>query len=325
MHKLSWLATFLNSLIVRVLAVLASLSLIYSYTKEFGLFEIQGNIVSEKYIIIVTIAVIISVGLYGAFDWMFARGSYFLDSAELSRLKSVLSQRIGTKFSFEVIDEKLIDRRHRYALLEREDFLSYEDGNYLSVRRIVGHNNSRLVSGGLIYCESTEYKISFEECEVVAFDTKTKEVLFVEPVTDTGYPLITHAFKIHFPSPIKRGEKFDITYRIFFPNEIRILDPQREIMSISLRRIKFPVGLLKFRVSLDFFPITTKAFERVGSKYYVHQSSRLSVSEYSGTENEIRSFLSNIPTGLKSTITLEVNKPNADMYIVEYIRDNPST
>jgi SIR2-like domain len=166
---------------------------------------------------------------------------------------NLINSRLGSGLSLQV-DPDHIDRIHRYSLVERTDLLDYESGDFVSVRRLTGTNESDLLSAHLIYSESSEHKLRFADVKITAFDAKTRDPLIVEPLDDRDLATYTHGYRILFVRPLSPGEHFDIVYSINLRGELLNLSPVNEIMSVSLARITGHIELLRFNVCLNFRP-----------------------------------------------------------------------
>jgi SIR2-like domain len=167
--------------------------------------------------------------------------------------KNLINSRLGPGLSLQV-DPDRIDRIHSYSLVERTDLLDYTSGDFVSLRRLSGTNESDLLSAHLVYSESSERKLPFADISIMAFDAVTREPLIVEPLDDRDLSMFTHGYRILFTRPLSPGERFDIVYRITLRGELRNLSSVDEIMSVSLARIEREIGQLRFSVCLDFQP-----------------------------------------------------------------------
>jgi SIR2-like domain len=166
---------------------------------------------------------------------------------------NLINSRLGSGLSLQV-DPDHIDHIHRYSLVERTDLLDYASGDFVSVRRLTGTNESDLLSAHLIYSESSEHKLRFADVKITAFDAITREPLIVEPLDDRDLATYTHGYRILFARPLSPGEHFDIVYSINLHGELLNLSPVNEIMSVSLVRITRHIELLRFNVCLNFRP-----------------------------------------------------------------------
>lgn len=194
------------------------------------------------------------------------RGTQVPSQRESGR-ETLLISRLGPGLSLQV-DPDHVDRIHRYLLIERTDLLDYTSGDFVSLRRLSGINESDLLSTHLVYSESSERKLSFTGTNVVAFDAVTKEPLVVEPLSDKDVLMFTHGYKIFFGRPLSPGESFDIVYRITLPGELLDLSPVDEVMSISLARITHRIEQLRFNVCLNFRPrvVAIECLDSEGSR-----------------------------------------------------------
>jgi hypothetical protein len=151
--------------------------------------------------------------------------------------------------------EEYGDYIHKYDLVHRRDYLNFKTGNYFSVRHLVGFNASSKDSDGLIYYEGMDIKTKYKNVVIVANDQNNDCQLGVENISGDEHSKFFLAFKIKFVSPLKPGEKFDILFSIYIPNEVQALGTEDEFMSISLKRCMKGVAELKFDIVLNFIPV----------------------------------------------------------------------
>jgi hypothetical protein len=166
---------------------------------------------------------------------------------------SLLISRLGPGLSLEV-DPEQIDSIHGYSLVERTDLLDYDVGDFVSIRRLTGTNQSDLLSASLVYSEASEKKISYSEIKIVAYDIKTRKPLIVESLDGEDIQMLRHGYRILFNEALSPNESFDIVYRIVLPGELSELSRHDEVMSISLARITRSIEKLRFNVCLNFRP-----------------------------------------------------------------------
>jgi hypothetical protein len=168
-------------------------------------------------------------------------------------VSDLLASRVATGLSLQYVSD-LADHRNRYTAIRRIDFLDYESGDFVSVRRLRGVNTSDEVSSYVLYQEASENKCRFREMGVVARDYVSGADLYVEAVADGTKARMTHPFRVFFPQPLQQGESFDLIYRIVLPGELGVLSIDHEMMSISLVRAVRGVERLDFDVVLNYRP-----------------------------------------------------------------------
>lgn len=190
--------------------------------------------------------------------YLAATGSIFEEQTPQSNLKIIQDERIGCGLSLD-INPNHVDETHIYLKIFRQDLLDYKSGDFYSLRRIKIKNATNEDSPFMIYSESTENKCRFRDTHVKAYGFRTKKPLLVESFEDPNKPMLTHAFRIYFPKPLKPDETFELIFTIKMPGELKKLSKNKEVMSISLTRIKKGVEKLEFNVCLNFKP----------SKYYI--------------------------------------------------------
>lgn len=230
---------------------------------------------------------------------------------------NLINSRLGSGLSLQV-DPDHIDRIHRYSLVERTDLLDYTSGDFVSLRRLSGTNESDLLSAHLIYSESSERKLSFADVNVTAFDTFTREPLIVEPIDDRDVLMYTHGYRILFARPLSPGEVFDIVYRIRLHGELRDLSPVNEIMSVSLARITRQIEQLRFNVCLNFRPrmVRLECLNDQGSRV-ADEGDPPTVSAFEPTE--WYEEMLNIEWSAEPTvIRWGCTEPHSSLYIINY-------
>lgn len=311
---------FLQIIYIRILATLSVVWFIYTILKEFGTFDIVATPSKSIYLIYAIIGVILLVVIFFVITKLINLGVYYSDKAEIDSLTETLSQRIGTIFSQQTAKQEFIDEKHTFELVYRHDYLDYTTGNYISNRALKGINSSSSPSSCLIYCESTEYKVPFSDVKISAFDNNTGNQLHVECLQDPNTPLITHIFRIHFKTPIQSGESFDISYSIFFPHELKILNDAREIMSISLMRIRRKIGKLVFIVSLEGDFQSVKTFKKKSNLLSVIRRNAIFHGPLKQTDLSVEEYLEKPTIDDMNSIGISIDNPNGSLYVIEYLR-----
>lgn len=231
-------------------------------------------------------------------------------------LNRLLVSRLGSGLSLRV-DPEHVDSTHRYTRVVRHDLLDYPSGDFYSLRRLCGVNVTSKPSAGLVYAESSEARIAFEQTEIRAYDTASRKRLVVEPLLPGDVPLYQHGFRILFPRAIAPNQEFDITYAIRLPGELAVLSPVEEIMSIALVRWLHGVEQLEFKLCLNFEP------SNVCSEYLADDGelSQLdhapSLEPYSPEEWYERDL--DIPWSSEPhLISFTVDQPKAPLYAIRY-------
>jgi hypothetical protein len=227
-----------------------------------------------------------------------------------------LSSRLGSALSL-YVDPAHCDVHHRYEVLFRQDLLDYASGDFYSIRRLHGVCVDNAPSTGLLYVESSEQKTPFSETGIVAYDTKTRDRLLVEPLLPEDEFLFQHAFRIHFPRPLSQGDEFDLVYAIRLPGELKVLSPKSEIMSIALVRLDHGVRDLHFNVCLNFTPkaVTAEALVEGGRPIPIEPSP--TVEPYvpqEWFEEDLDISWSAEPC----KVTWGISEPEAPLYILRY-------
>jgi NAD-dependent SIR2 family protein deacetylase len=234
-----------------------------------------------------------------------------------SKYLTLLNSRLGPGLSLQV-DPDHVDRIHRYTLVERTDLLDYPSGDFVSLRRLSGTNESDLLSAHVVYSESSERRLTFADVNVIAFDTTTREQLIVEPLSDRDVLMYTHGYRILFSRPLSPGESFDIVYRINLRGELRDLSPVDEIMSVSLARITHDIEQLRFNVCLNFRPrmVKVECLDDQGSRV-AGEGNPPTVGSFEPTEwYEERLNIEWLAE--PSVIRWECLEPHSALYIINY-------
>lgn len=318
MQALSRIFRFLQGVYARLVATLTVVWFGYTILKEFSIFDIVASPNNSALLLYVLAGTSFFV-VFFAITSLVRFGAHYSDRAEILSLTETLSQRIGTIFSQKTAKPEFIDEKHTYEVVYRHDYLDYSSGDYYSNRSLKGVNSSRSSSSSLIYCESTEYKVPFTDVKIIAFDNDTGEQLRVECLQNPETHLITHVFRIHFKSPIQCGEAFNISYSIFFPNELKVLSGDRELMSISLTRIKKRVGKLIFKVSLEGGFQSVKTFKKKSNRLSVLRRNIVSQRDFDDEDIFYEEKLERPIINDLQTVGIDVEKPDGNLYIIEYL------
>lgn len=157
--------------------------------------------------------------------------------------------RIATAWSIENADDRLRDRSHFYHRIRRIDVLDTASAEYYSSRWLTVENVSDEPTNSIVHKESGEYKISFEDLDLIAHRVgEDNQRLQVRDLTDSQ-PSFEQKAEIFFPEPLSPGEQVTIHYRICWPNEIVHYSAEERIQSISLTRYERGVGQLEYGIT----------------------------------------------------------------------------
>jgi hypothetical protein len=169
-------------------------------------------------------------------------------SIDLSEVAAQLRRdRIGTAWSLETTDKRLVDDSHFYQHLKRLDVLDTPNNEWNSLRWLTVENVGTDPTTAIYHKESGEYKIGFEDMALTAFlDGPDGQRLKVKNLVDQQ-PAFEQRVKIFFPQPLPPGETLTIHYRISWPNELSHYSGEL-MQSISLTRYAHGVGELQFGV-----------------------------------------------------------------------------
>lgn len=231
-------------------------------------------------------------------------------------LNRLLVSRLGSGLSLRV-DPAHVDSAHRYTRVVRHDLLDYQSGDFYSLRRLCGVNVTSKPSAGLVYAESSEARITFEQTETRAYDTASRKRLVVEPLLPSNVPLYQHGFRILFPRAIAPNEEFDITYAIRLPGELAVLSPVEEIMSIALVRWPHGVERLEFKLCLNFEPSSVCGEYLADDGELVQLDDTPSLEPYSPEQWYERDL--DIPWSSEPyLISYAVDQPKAPLYTIRY-------
>jgi DNA-binding SARP family transcriptional activator len=231
-------------------------------------------------------------------------------------LDRLIVSRLGSGLSLHV-DPEHVDHVHRYIYVSRTDLLDYPSGDFYSLRRLRGRNESDKPSPGIIYTESSEAKITFESTGTRAYETQSRRRLAVEPLLPSDIELFQHGFRILFQSPLPPGEEFDIAFAIRLPGELRFLSPNEEIMSIALVRWELGVERLDFRVCLNFEPLSVAGEYVDEAGEFAPLDDPPALAPYVAEEWYERDL--DIPwSSTPFAVSCQIDKPRAPMYVIRY-------
>lgn len=238
---------------------------------------------------------------------------------DTSDVLNVVNHRIGPLISLRVLDEREYDYIHKFTLLFRQDQLKYDSLNFYSYRVLKGINISKSMSSYLIYTESTDIPISFDNIKINARNNVNGKALVIECLHSTTEKRLQHIFKINFDQPIAPNQSFDISYSIEILNEISVYDKEKEIQSISLIRNKQPISKLTFNVCLDFEPRAVKVYARKINSQLTEINSA-TIKKYIPSSELDNIYSIQWGTSIPYIIEVDVQNPQYDQYIIEYIR-----
>ena len=234
--------------------------------------------------------------------------------------KQKIKERIGYQQSKTT---EYSDYIHTYKIIHRRDLLDYNKPKYfISIRRLKGYNSSFSNSDGIVHFEGIECKTIFSSVKIKAVDLVTGNELKIVNVSGDNEPKFFLAFKILFESTLKRGEEFDILYKITIPEELKIRSDADDFDSISLVRYRKKVDKLRFDICLSFKPLHTFTFIENFFKEAVYCKETPSRSiEYTPEDERFKELNINWSTTPYIT-TLEVEKPKKIVYAIHYSMDN---
>ena len=329
MKKYKWLVALINSTIARTASIFLFFLALFGALEQFEIIDVAffGGEASSYFVIM------------GVFSFVLA----FLISMLLKNLKiendenvgSVaptdgitrsLFNRIGSSRSLAIYYSDEVDSAHKYSSFKRYDILDYDDNHYRSIRIVEGMNASKETTVSIPYCESTEYKVGFNDITILAYDVSSGKKLKVECChADPHEKLNTHSFRVVFDKPLEPHQHFHIAYYVSFPHELDCLSQTKEIMSISLVRIKRRIERLSFSVFLNFRPeyVRLYSYEKSKKKETIIPEQR-AVYESKCSSNTIalrEDILDKFPIDkdkMFSVAGLEIPNPKSSMYIIEY-------
>lgn len=331
MNNKKWYIILLDSFFARASAIFLFFLAIITGIKEFFL-ESSSFIINHTvgyFIITIAISIVLSgVLTFILRDVKFSDIPKFIELQKDDRIKRHLLNRIGSSRSLEVYYDDEIDNMHKYTQVKRYDILDYNDKNYKSIRELYGINVSRKATLYIQYSESTEYKVSFDEINIIAYDIVSGKKLKVECChADSDEKLNTHNFRIMFDKPLKPNQIFQIVYYIEFPHELECLSQTKEIMSLSLVRIKKKVENVSFYVLLNFRPdsVCFYSFNKKGQKIELLPQHNEDVKEAKCSSETLgirEDILNNFPidsTKIFNIMGINVSKPKCSMFLIEYL------
>ena len=325
---------FLNNFFARLTAVFVFLLTLFSALCQYGIIK-NISFTPKTFSIIAAASFIIAL----AIAWILKK--YQIPNKDYNSLISTerksskntenliieqMNNRIGSSRSL-IKYKDMIDNKHKYLSISRYDVLDYTSANYQSIRIFHGTNVSHSTSTDLPYCESTEYKISFNEITVEAYDILSGKKLKVECANNSpNEKLCTHRFRINFERPLQPNESFHILCYISFPHELSCLSQDKEIMSISLVRIKKkPVNNLSFSVLLNYEPSLVRFFSYNANSDKAKTLHTNEVVKKESIENCLtginKNILSLLPINIKQefyTIGINISKAKESIYLIEY-------
>ena len=177
------------------------------------------------------------------------------------------------------------------------------------------------------YCESTEYKVSFNNIKILAYDIVSGKKLKVECChADADEKLNTHSFRIMFDKPLEPNHIFQIIFYIEFPHELDCLSQTKEIMTLSLVRIRKKIENISFYILLNFNPELVylysyndknKKMKNIPQPNEIVREGKCS-AQVLGIREDI---LDNFPIDKEVSFYIagmDIQKPKDSMYIVEY-------
>lgn len=308
---------FYNFLISNFLArYVFLLTFIISIVTLFGNIEISEF---PKVIFFVKIALVFITPLFINILFEIFTNKLITNIEDTSDIYNILNHRIGSQISTRTLDEKEYDNIHKYTLILRQDLIKYDKLNYFSFRELKGINVGKSVSSYLIYTESTDIPISFNDIKINARNNVNGRVLVVECLHSVTEKRLQHTFKINFDQPVAQNQSFDISYSIEILNEIAVYDKMKEIQSISLVCIKQPISKLNFNVCLDFEPRAVKVYSRKINSGLI-EIDKATIKKY--VPQPGLQIIYNIDWGdsIPYIIETEIDDPKDDQYIIEFIR-----
>jgi hypothetical protein len=228
----------------------------------------------------------------------------------------LMVQRMGSGLSL-YVDPEHYDETHQYALVARQDLLDYPTGDFYSIRRLRGLNASERPSEGLIYAESSEVRLKFEQTQTKAFDSASRKPLAIESLLPASVSTFQHGFQILFPRPIAPGDGFDVVFAIKLPGELTFLSPEEEIMSIALVRYALGVERLEFKICLDFEPRRVMGEYFKANGHFGTLDAPLEVEPYTPMEWYERD-LDIAWSSQPHVVSYAIDHPSAPMYSIRY-------
>lgn len=295
---------------------------VFLLTFIISIVTLFGNIdISEfpKIIFFVKIALVFITPFFINILFEIFKKYIFENSEDISDIFNILNHRIGPQISLQTLDNRAFDYIHRYDLIIRQDQLKLSGTDYNSFRILKGTNISKNNSSYLIYTESMDIPISFKEIDIKAKNNANKKPLVIECINSITEKRLQHTFKINFDKPIMPNENFDISFSMTIPNEISFYHDIKNIQSISLIRIKQPIGRLIFNICLDFEPRAVKTYAKKRTKE-IREINVATIKQYI-PNNELQNFYS-IQWGNSTPYIIETDIQNPDciQYIIEFLK-----
>lgn len=325
-----WYILLINNFIARAAAIFLFFLALLTGLKDF-IFENTFFLGKSPIIVFIGI-VIVSIMLSAILTWLLK--DFKIDSdkdlgnvAIDDGVKRSLFNRIGSSRSLVVYFNDEVDTFHKYTKIKRYDILNYADSNYRSIRELHGINASRKPTKYVPYCESTEYKVSFNDIKIIAYDIASGKKLKVECChADKDEKLNTHSFRILFDKPLEPNHIFQIAFYIEFPNELDCLSQTKEIMTLSLVRVKKRIENVSFYIMLNFNPelVYLYSYSTKKEKLKIIPQHGESVREGRCSTKILgirEDILNNFPINKNLNfyiVGMDIQKPKESMYIIEY-------
>ena len=329
MKKYKWLVAIINSTIARTTSIFLFFLALFGALEQFEIIDVAffGGKASTYFIIIAIFSFMLALLITMLLKNLKLENDENIGSvAPTDGITRSLFNRIGSSRSLAIYYSDEMDTAHKYSSIKRYDILDYDDNHYRSIRILEGMNASKEATLSIPYCESTEYKVGFNDIIILAYDVSSGKQLKVECChADPNEKLNTHSFRIVFSKPLEPHQHFNIAYFVSFPHELDCLSQTKEIMSISLVRIKRKVGRLSFNVFLNFKPeyVRLYSYDKSKKKETIIPEQR-AVYESTCSSNVIalrEDILNKFPIDKNKTFSvagLEIPNPKSSMYIIEY-------
>lgn len=239
--------------------------------------------------------------------------------SDTSDILNILNHRIGTQVSLRTLDDREYDNVHKYSLLYRQDMLKFDTLNYYSFRVLKGINISKKISSHIIYSESTDIPVSFENIKINARNNINGKPLVIECLHSTTEKRLQHIFRINFDKPIHPNQEFDISFSIEISGEMAVYDTTKEIQSISLVRLKHPLDKLIFNICLDYEPRAVKVYAKKITNE-LKEIDGATIKQYTPHTELQQLYDLQWDKSIPYIIETEVQSPGADQYIIEFIK-----
>lgn len=328
--KNKWLLSLVNSFIARAATIFLFFLAVLTGMKDFifGNIAFLGDKPIISFVILIAISIVLSLIITFLLKDVKKNVEDDFETCDNNEIKRTLLNRIGSSRSLEVYYDDEIDKRHKYSIIKRFDILDYSgSANFKSIRELKGINSSNKITTYIPYSESTEYKLSFNDIKIIAYDVSSGKKLKVECChANPDEKLYTHSFRIMFDQPLKPNHIFQIAYYIEIPHELECLSVRKEIMSMSLVRIKKKVENMQFYIMLNFNPSSMgyysynkkkRCFKTTSNQNDVVRESKISSNEL-GIRDDILSKFPIDTNKLYYKIGMDVPTPSDSMYVIEY-------